>query len=153
MRTLRQRLLITLLVWLALVLTLLSAVVFLLVRQTVQGDIDQFVRDKAFLLGYKVVPSNPAAMVTDDNPWRSDRYTVFGQTFDANWKLLFRSTRLAEPIVPTEELKRLAAHSLGVVHQDVTGPDGTRYRMAAFCSGESAGNSRTWATGACHSPR
>lgn len=130
MRTLRQRLLTTLLVWLAAVLTLFSVVVFLLVRQTVQGDIDQFVRDKAFLLGHKVIPSNPAAMVIDENPWRSDRYTVFGQTFDANWKLLFKSSRLAEPILPTEELKRLAAHPLGVVHQDVVGPEGTRYRIA-----------------------
>ena len=43
--------------------------------------------------------------------------------------MLFRS-RLSEPIVPTEELKRFASHPLGVVLHDAIGPDGARYRMA-----------------------
>lgn len=130
MRTLRQRLLITLLSWLALVLAVLGAVVFLLARQSVQGDVDQFVRDKAFLLGQQVNPAYPAGIIYDEKPWRSDRYFAFGQTFDANWNLLFKSTRLAEPILPTEDVKRYMTHPLGLVLHDATGPDGTQYRMA-----------------------
>jgi len=130
MRTLRQRLLTTLLTWLALVLALFSAVVFLQVRQALRGDVDQFVRDKAFILGYQVNPWYPAGMFYDEKPWRSDRYTGYGQTFDTNWNLLYKSTRLSEPIAPTDELKRFASHPLGVVHHDSVGPDGVRYRMA-----------------------
>jgi heavy metal sensor kinase len=130
MRTLRQRLLITLLVWLALVLGVLGVVVFLLVRQSLLGDVDQFVRDKAFLLGSQVNPHYPAGMATDERPWRSDRYTGFGQTFDTNWNVLYKTARLSQPILPTEELKRLASHPVGVVHHDAIGPDGSRYRMA-----------------------
>ena len=130
MRTLRQRLLVTLLVWLALVLAVFCALVFLLVRQALRGDLDQFVRDKAFLFGYSVNPWYPAGMFYDDKPWRSDRYTGYGQTFDTNWNLLYKSTRLSEPITPTEELKRFASHPLGVVLHDAVGPDGVRYRMA-----------------------
>ena len=130
MRTLHQRLLTTLLVWLALVLAVFGAVVYLQVRQTLQGDIVQFVRDKAFILGRQVNPNYPAGVFNDDKPWRSDRFIVFGQTFDANWKLLFKTTRLSEPIAPTEALKRFAAGPLGVVHHDAVGPDGARYRMA-----------------------
>jgi heavy metal sensor kinase len=130
MRTLRQRLLTTLLVWLALVLAVFGVVVFLLVRQTIRGDVDQFVRDKAFLLGAQINPYFPAGLATDERPWRSDRYISFGQTFDANWNVLYLSKRLSEPIAPSEELKRLAAHPIGVVHHDAVGPDGARYRMA-----------------------
>jgi heavy metal sensor kinase len=130
MRTLRQRLLTIVLAWLALVLTVFSAVVFLQVRQTLQGDIDQFVRDKAFILGYQVNPWYVAGMFYDEKPWRSDRYTGYGQTFDTNWNLLYKSIRLSEPIAPTDELKRFASHPLGVVHHDAMGPDGVRYRMA-----------------------
>ena len=130
MRTLRQRLLTTLLVWLALVLAVFGVVVFLLVRQTLLGDVDQFVRDKAFILGSQVNPAMPAAVGADERPWRGDRYTGFGQTFDPDWQVLYRSKRLSETIVPTAELKRLAAHPLGVVVHDAVGPDGARYRMA-----------------------
>lgn len=130
MKTLRQRLLTTLLIWLALVLAGFSVIVFLSVRQTLQGDIDQFVRDKAFLLGAQINPWYPLAMAVDEKPWRSDRYTGFGQAFDTNWNLLFKSTRLSEPIAPSEELKRLATHPVGVVHHEALGPDGARYRMA-----------------------
>lgn len=130
MRTLRQRLLPTLLTWLALVLALFSTVVFLQVRQALRGDVDQFVRDKAFILGYQVNPWYVAGMFYDEKPWRSDRYTGFGQTFDTNWNLLYKSTRLSEPITPTDELKRFASHPLGVVHHDAVGPDGAHYRMA-----------------------
>jgi heavy metal sensor kinase len=130
MSTLRQRLLVTLLAWLALVLAVFGVVVFLLVRQSLRGDVDQFVRDKAFLLGAQVNPAYPAGLFTDERPWRSDRYVTYGQTFDADWNLLFQSTRLAAPIEPTAELKQLASHPLGVVLHDATGPDGARYRMA-----------------------
>ena len=130
MKTLRQRLLVTVLAWLALVLAVFSVVVFLLVRQTVLGDVDQFVRDKAFLLGQQVNPAYPAGIFNDERPWRSDRYFAFGQTFDTNWNLLYKSTRLVDPILPTEDLKRYATHPMGVVLHDATGPDGTRYRMA-----------------------
>ena len=130
MLSLHQRLLSWLLVWLALVLAVFSVVVFLLVRQTILGDVDQFVRDKAFLLGSQVTSISPAAAVWDERLWRSDRYTGFGQTFDADWNVLYKSSRLSQPIAPTEELKRLAAHPLGVVHHDAVGPDGARYRMA-----------------------
>ncbi len=130
MSTLRQRLLTTLLAWLALVLSVFSVVVFLVARQTLLGDADQFVRDKAFILGSQVNPLFPTGLATDDKPWRGDRYTGFGQTFDAEWNVLYKSARLAQPIVPTEEIKRLASHPLGVLVHDATGPDGARYRMA-----------------------
>ena len=130
MRTLRQRLVITLLVWLALVLAVFVVVVFLLVRQTIRGDVDQFVRDKAFLLGYQVNPAYPAGIFVNEKPWRADRYTGYGQTFDTNWNRLFVTPRLSQPIALTEEVKRFAGHPLGVVHHDATGPDGARYRMA-----------------------
>ncbi len=130
MSTLRQRLLTTLLAWLALVLAVSGVVVFLLVRQTLLGDVDQFVRDKAFILGSQVNPTMPASLASDERPWRGDRYTGFGQTFDPEWNLLYRSKRLSETIAPTEELKRLAAHPIGVVVHDAVGPDGVRYRMA-----------------------
>lgn len=130
MKTLRQRLLSTLLIWLSLVLVVFCAVVYLQVRQTLQGDIDQFVRDKAFLLGRQVNPSFPAGIFYDDKPWRSDRYDGFWQTFDADWKQLYKSKSLSEPIAPTENLKRLAAGPLGVVHHDAMASDGTRYRVA-----------------------
>jgi heavy metal sensor kinase len=130
MRTLRQRLLTTLLLWLALVLALFSTVVFLQVRQALRGDVDQFVRDKAFILGYQVNSWYPAGMFSEEKPWRSDRYTGYGQTFDTNWNLLYKSTRLSEPIAPTDQLKRFASHPLGVLQHDAVGPDGARYRMA-----------------------
>lgn len=130
MRTLRQRLLITLLGWLALVLSVLCVVLFFLARQSVRGDVDQFVRDKAFILGQQVNPAYPAGIFYDEKPWRSDRYFAFGQTFDTNWNLLYKSTRLAEPILPTEDVKRYMNHPLGVMLHDATGPDGTQYRMA-----------------------
>ena len=130
MKTLRQRLLTTLLVWLALVFAVFGVVVFLLVRQSLRGDVDKFVRDKAFLLGSQVNPWFPAGLAVDEKPWRSDRYLGFGQTFDTNWNVLYLSKRLSAPIVPTEEIKRLASHPLGVLVHDATGPDGARYRMA-----------------------
>jgi heavy metal sensor kinase len=130
MSTLRQRLLTTLLVWMALVLALFSVVVFLLVRQTVRGDVDQFVRDKAYLFGAQVNSTNPAWVSDDEKPWRSDRYTGFGQIFDTNWNVTFRSRRLSESIMPSTELRVLAGHPIGVVHHDAVGPDGARYRMA-----------------------
>lgn len=132
MKTLRQRLLTTLLVWLALVLAVFCAIVYLQVRQTLQGDIDQFVRDKAFILGHQVNPSYPAGIFNDDKPWRSDRYAGFWQTFNANWKQLYKSRNLVEPIPPTEEVKRLAANPLGIVHHDAVAPDGLRYRVATI---------------------
>jgi len=130
MSTLRQRLLTTLLAWLAVVLALFGTVVFLLVRQTLRGDADQFVRDKAFLLGAQVNPFFTKGLATDEKPWRSDRYLSFGQTFDADWNVLYMSARLSQPIAPTEEMKRLASHPMGVLHHDAEGPDGARYRMA-----------------------
>ncbi len=130
MSTLRQRLLTTLLTWLGLVLAVFGVVVFLLVRQTLLGDVDQFVRDKAFILGSQVNPTAPSSVAADERPWRGDRYTGFGQTFDAGWNVLYKSARLAQPILPTEEVKRLASHPLGVLVHDATGPDGARYRMA-----------------------
>ncbi len=130
MKTLRLRLLSTLLVWLALVLAVSGVVVFLLARQTLLGDVDQFVRDKAFILGSQVNPVMPSSVSGDERPWRGDRYTGFGQTFDPGWNILYRSKRLSETITPTDELKRLAAHPLGVVVHDAVGPDGARYRMA-----------------------
>jgi heavy metal sensor kinase len=130
MRTLRQRLLTILLSWLAVVLVVFGAVVFFLARQNLQADIEQFVRDKAYILGFQVNPRLPRGLVFDDRAWRSDRFTPFGQTFDTNWNVLYVSPRLAAPIQPNEEIKRFATHPLGVVLHDAVGPDGTRYRMA-----------------------
>ena len=132
MRTLRQRLLTTLLVWLALVLAVFGTIVYLQVRQTLEGDIDQFVRDKAFILGHQVNPAYPAGIFYDEKPWRSERFPQFWQTFDADWKQLFKSKSLSEPIVPTEQIKRLAAEKFGVAQHDVVAPDGTRYRAATI---------------------
>ena len=132
MKSLHQRLLSAVLGWIAAVLVTFCVLIYLLMRRDLQGDIDQFVRDKAFILGHQVNPHFPAGMFYDEKPWRSDRYTAFGQTFDADWKLLYKSTRLAGEIPPTEEIKRFALHPLGVVHHDATGPDGARYRMATI---------------------
>lgn len=134
MRTRRQRLFIGLLSWLALVLASFSGAVFLLVRQDLLTDLDQFLRDKAFLLGYQVNPNLRTAVGGDDRVWRSDHYLTFGQTHDANWNLLYKSVRLAEPIPVTDEIKRIAKHSFGVVVHDVAGHDGTPYRMATVRS-------------------
>ena len=130
MRTLRQRLLTTLIVWLAVVLAVFCAIVYLQVRQTLQGDIDQFVRDKAFILGHQINPRYPAGIFNDEKPWLSDRYAKFWQTFDADWKPLYKSKSLSEPIAPTAELKRQAATALGIVQHDAVAPDGARYRVA-----------------------
>jgi len=130
MKTLRQRLLTTLLVGLALTLMLFSTIVFLLARQTIRGEVDQFTRDKAFLIGAQVNPFFPKALAVDENPWHADRYIGFGQTFDAEWNLLYLSKRLSQPIAVTEQVKRLATHDVGVVHHEAVGPDGARYRMA-----------------------
>lgn len=120
------------LVWIGMVLAASGLVVYLLARQTVLGDADQFVRDKAFLLGTQVNPNMPTAVGGDDRVWRTDRFLSFGQTHDAEWKILYKSARLEKPIPPTEELKRLASHSLGVVLHDATGTDGALYRMATI---------------------
>lgn len=126
----RHQLLTILVGWLSMVFAASGLIVYLLARQTVQGEADQFVRDKAFLLGTQVNPNMPSAVGGDDRVWRTDRYLSFGQTHDAQWKIVYKSARLAEPIPPTDELKRLAAHSLGVVVHDATGTDGALYRMA-----------------------
>jgi heavy metal sensor kinase len=130
MGTLRQRLLSTLLVWLALVLAVFSAVVYWQVRQSLRGDVDQYVRDKAFILGYQVNPAYPAGILHNERPWTADRYYGFGQTFDTNWNVLYKSSRLVDPILPTEEVRRNAAHWLGVAYHDATGPGGERCRLA-----------------------
>lgn len=111
-------------------LAVFCTVIYLQVRQTLQGDINQFVRDKAFLLGRQVNPSYPAGIFNDDKPWRSDRYPGFWQTFDTNWNQLYKSITLAEPIPPTEEVRRLAANPLDIVHHDGESSDGVRYRIA-----------------------
>lgn len=130
MRTLRQRLLAIVLAWLAVVLTVFGAVVFFLARQNLQADLDQFVRDKAYIVGYQTNPRYPTGLLFGDQAWRSDRFTPFVQTFDTNWNPLYVSARLAAPIPPTEETKRFASHPVGVVQHDAMTPDGTRYRMA-----------------------
>ena len=130
MRSLRQRLLWTLLTWLALVLTVFSVAVFLVVRDWLRGDLDQLLRDKAFLLGSQVNPGNRTAVGGDDRVWRSDRYLTFGQTHDNDWSLLYKSVRLAEPIPISDEVKRVARHAIGMAAHDAVGTDGTRYRMA-----------------------
>lgn len=130
MRTLRQRLLTMMLAWLAVVLALFCAMIYLLVRQSLRGDIDQYVRDKAFILGYQVNPWYPAGMLRNDRPWVADRYFGFGQTFDTNWNVLYKSARLTKPILPSEEVRRYATHWLGVVHHDAIGPNGEPCRLA-----------------------
>lgn len=131
MRSHRQRLLWTLISWLALVLAAFCLMVFLLVRESLLGDMDQFLRDKAFLLGSQVNPNKPTAVGGDDRVWRSDRHLTFGQTYDTNWTLLYKSARLAEPIPPTDEVKRLLNHSLGMAVHNAVGVDGIEYRMAS----------------------
>lgn len=130
LRTLRQRLWWTLLTWLALVLAVFSAGVFLVVREWLRGDLDQFLRDKAFLLGSQVNSTNRTAVGGDDRVWRSDRYLTFGQTHDVDWSLLYKSVRLEDPIPVTDEIKRVASHTVGMVAHDAVGTDGTPYRMA-----------------------
>jgi heavy metal sensor kinase len=129
-KTLKARLLVVLLALLALVLVMFCTVVYLLVRNSIQADIDQFVLDKALLLGREVNPSNPAWILFEERDWHSRRFTPLGQTFDTNWNLLFLSRRLAAPIPPSEQVKREATHPLGAAVHDVVGPDGKRYRMA-----------------------
>jgi len=132
MKSLRTRLLVLLLSLLGVVLAVFCTVVYLLVRATLQGDIDQFVLDKALLLGREVNPINPAWVRFEERDWRARRFTPVGQIFDAEWRPLFVSKRLSAPIPPTEQLKREATHPLGVVHHDAIAPDGERYRMATI---------------------
>jgi len=128
--TLQSRLLLVLLSLLAVVLAVFCTVVYLLVRQNLQTDIDQFVLDKALLLGHAVNPVNPAWIRFEERAWRSPRFTPVGQTFDTNWQPVFVSQRLPAPILPSEQVKREAAHPSGIVHHDAVAPDGRRYRMA-----------------------
>jgi heavy metal sensor kinase len=126
----RNRLLDGLLILLAMVLMLFSTVTYLLVRESIEADVDQFVLDKALILGREVNPANPAWIRFEERDWHSFRFTPIGQTFDAEWRPLFVSSRLLEPILPTEQVKRAATHPLGFAHHDAAGPDGERYRMA-----------------------
>lgn len=128
--TLHHRLLILLLGLLAAVLTVFSMVVYLLVRETVQADIDQFVLDKALILGRAVNPVNPAWVRFEEREWRARWSTTVGQTFDTNWQPKFVSPRLSAPIPASEQLRREATHGAGVVLHDALAPDGQRYRMA-----------------------
>ncbi len=132
MRSLHQRLLWTLLTWLGLVLAMFSVATFLVVRDNLRADLDQFLRDKAFLLGSQVNPYNRTAVGGDDRVWRSDRFLAFGQTHDFDWNVLYKSARLDAPIPVTDEVKRAASHSIGMVAHDAVGMDGTRYRMATM---------------------
>jgi heavy metal sensor kinase len=129
-KTSRARLQFGLLALLAGVLTLANLWVYGLARDKIRGDVDQFVADKALLLAYGVNTNDIALVRFEERDWRADPFTPYGQTFDLAWQPRFVSSRLREPILPTEEVKRHATHPLGMVLHDLVGPDGETYRVA-----------------------
>jgi two-component system, OmpR family, sensor kinase len=129
-RTLRSRLILAVLTLVALALTLFGMLAYLSARESLQGDIDQFVLDKALLLGRNMNPANPGWIAFQEREWRTGRFTPLGQAFDPDWELRFQSRRLASAIEPTPQLREAALHPSGVVIGDAVDLDGNRYRMA-----------------------
>jgi heavy metal sensor kinase len=129
-KTLRSRLILAVLTLLALALTLYGMLAYLLARDNLQGDIDQFVLDKALLLGRNMNPTNPGWIGFQDREWRSRRFTPLGQAFDPDWEPRFRSRRLLTAIEPSPELREAALHPSGVVIGDAVDGDGNQYRLA-----------------------
>lgn len=128
--TIRRRFQYGVLALVAVTLTAPSILLYLLARQEVRGDVDQFVSDKARILAERANPYAPEAVVFQERDWAGDRFTPYGQTFDRDWNVGFVSKRLPAPIPVDETLRREAAHPMGRVLQDAVAPDGTRYRMA-----------------------
>jgi heavy metal sensor kinase len=129
-KTLRGRLLVAVLTLLALALTLYGMVAYLLARESLEGDLDQFVLDKALLLGRNMNPANPGWIGFEEREWRTHRFTPHGQAFDPDWQPRFVSRRLNAPIDPTPQLRMAALHPSGIVIGDAIDRDGNRYRMA-----------------------
>lgn len=128
--TLRRRFQLGILALVAVTLAVPSILLYLLARQEVRGDVDQFVSDKARILAERANPSVPGSVVFQERDWAGDRFIPHGQTFDTDWNIGFVSRRLAAPIPADEAVRREAAHPLGRVLHDAVAPDGTRYRMA-----------------------
>jgi heavy metal sensor kinase len=129
-KTSGDRLLLLLVSFLAGVFLIFGAMAYLLARQSLLGDLDQFVLDKALLLGRNMNPQNPAWIRYEEREWRSQRFTPIGQAFDPDWQRVFTSVRLSAPIEPTAQVREQALHPGGVVIGNATGRDGERYRMA-----------------------
>lgn len=128
--TLRSRFNVGLFTLLAAGLVLPSILLYLLARDRVRGDVDQFVSDKALLLASRINPQAPEAIQFVERDWSFDRFTPYGQTFDPGWNPLFVSKRLPAPIPVDDSVRRGAAHPLGRYLHSAVGVDGTRYRMA-----------------------
>lgn len=126
----RKRLLGALLTVLAGVLALFSAGVYLLVRESIRTDLDQFVLDKALILARQANPANVAWVDYNDREWRSIRLVPVAQTFDTQWQVAFVSSRLPAPIPASDELKRAATHPSGVVFHETRDALGREYRAA-----------------------
>jgi heavy metal sensor kinase len=129
-KTSRARLQFGLLALLAAVFLLVDVWVYGLARDTIRGDVDQFVSDKALLLAYGANTNDISLVDFRDRDWRADPFTPYGQTFDLSWNPRFVSSRLSQPILPTDEIKRRAKHPLRLLLHDAVGPDGLSYRMA-----------------------
>ncbi len=130
MNTLRARLEAGLLLLLGIALIAAGVSCFLVTRQSVRTDADQFVRDKAVILAHATNPDFLDDVRYEDRAWRGDRYTPYGQTVDLEWRPRFVSSRLNAPIQVPDEVRRLARHPLGTVLHDAVGEDGVPYRMA-----------------------
>jgi heavy metal sensor kinase len=118
------------LTFMGLVLGLSALLVYLMARDKVRGDVDQFVADKARILAQAVNPRRLESVRFDERAWRDDRFTPFAQTFDLKWNLRFLSSRLSEPVLPSEEVRRHARHPLGMLLHESVAADGQAYRMA-----------------------
>jgi signal transduction histidine kinase len=133
-RSLRLRTVVQLLALLTLMLAAFCWVMFLVIRDRVDADVDQLVYDKAIISGLSLNSINPAWVKNDPRNWDSRRYAIFGQTFDTNWNVLYRSPRMPSPIDPTERVRREMRHAQGWLIETVEAGNGDHFRVATVAA-------------------
>jgi two-component system OmpR family sensor kinase len=133
-RSLRLRTVIQLLALLTLMLAAFCWVMFLVIRDRVDSEVDQLVFDKAIISGLSLNSINPAWVKNDPRNWDSRRYGILGQTFDTNWTVLYRSPRMASPIEPTERARREMRHAQGWLIETVEAANGEPFRVATVAA-------------------
>lgn len=133
-RSLRLRTVIQLLALLALMLAAFCWVMFLVIRDRVDAEVDQLIYDKAIIFGLSINSINPSWVKNDPRNWDSRRYAIVGQTFDTNWNVLYRSPKLASPIEPTERVRREILHAQGWLIETVEARGGELFRVATVAA-------------------
>jgi len=133
-RSLRLRTVVQLLALLTLMLTAFCWVMFLVIRERVDTEVDQLVFDKSIISGLGMNSANPAWVKNDPRNWESSRYWIIGQSFDTNWNLLYRSPKMGSPIEPTARARRESRHAQGWLIETVKAPDGEAFRVATVAA-------------------